>query len=136
MRDGGDGQALPRAARITASDELRALLGRGKRRKTRHLDVFVSGSPVAHSRLGVVVAKPRQKPPAKGKRIPAAAVRRNRLKRRLREVGRTGLLPTLNQAGCFADVLIRARQEAYDATFAALRAEVEGLAEWICSSER
>ena len=45
---------------------------------------------------------------------------RNRLKRRLRELVRTTLLP----AAPPADVLLRARREAYDATFDMLAADV------------
>jgi ribonuclease P protein component len=49
-----------------------------------------------------------------------AAVERNKLKRRLRELVRTVMLPHLHAV----DVLIRARREAYAADFAALRADV------------
>lgn len=48
------------------------------------------------------------------------AVARNRLKRRLRELVRTTLLPSAPPA----DVVIRARREAYAATFGALSADV------------
>ena len=98
---GGGRQRLPRPARITASDEIRALFRRGKRNRTRHLDVFVSASPVSHSRLGVVVPKHRH-----------AIVLRNRLKRRLKEIGRTELLPRLAEGGRALDVMLRARPEA------------------------
>ena len=114
---------LPRIARITAAGEIRALFRRGKRKRTRHLDVFVSSSPVAYSRLGLVVPKHRQ-----------TAVRRNRLKRRLREIGRRELLPRLSDEGRQYDVMIRARAEAYQATYEALRSEVARLADELCSS--
>ena len=113
---------LPRTARITASGEIRALFRRGKRKRTRHLDVFVSSSPVPYSRLGLVVPKHRR-----------TAVLRNRLKRRLREAGRRELLPTLARAGVARDVMLRARPEAYDASFEDLRAEVAAVAEELCS---
>lgn len=116
------GFGLPRAARITASAEIRALFRRGKRRRTRHLDVFVSASPVAHPRLGLVVPKHRRR-----------IVERNRLKRRLRELARTLLLPALRAHGGALDVMLRARPEAYTAPFAALRDEVAELAEALCS---
>lgn len=116
------GYRLPREARITGSEEIRALFRRGKRRKTRHLDVFVSPSPVGFSRLGVVVPKHRQK-----------VVKRNRLKRRLREIGRTVLLPRLNTEGAGLDLLIRARREAYGARFEELRDELYHLVEGLCS---
>lgn len=114
---------LPRAARITASGEIRALFRRGKRKRTRHLDVFISASPVARSRLGLVVPKHRQN-----------SVLRNRLKRRLREAGRRELLPRLADAALTVDVMFRARPEAYGASYEELRAEVARVAEEICSS--
>ncbi|MQA90214.1 MAG: hypothetical protein GEU90_08265 [Gemmatimonas sp.] len=132
---GGD-RTLPRVARITTTQEIRNLFRRGKRRKTRHLDVFVSASPVAHSRLGLVVAKPRAKQTARAGRIPGPAVRRNRLKRRLREIGRTEILPRLAVRGCSADVLIRARSEAYEASYRDLLQELIDLEDWVCSSVR
>ena len=122
---GRGGQRFPRDSRITASEEIRTLFRRGKRKKTRHLDVFVSPSPVGRSRLGLVV--PRHKRPV---------VERNRLKRRLRELGRIRILPALRNAGATLDVMIRTRPEAYGATFEALREEVERLTEELCSSER
>lgn len=119
------GFGLPRGARITAPAEIQALQRRGKRRKTRHLDVLVSPSPVARSRLGVVVPKHRHR-----------IVERNRVKRRLREIGRTGVLPALRGAGLALDVLLRARPEAYDASYTELRGEVLALVEEWCSRGR
>jgi ribonuclease P protein component len=52
----------------------------------------------------------------------STAVARNRLRRRLREIWRRELQPT--QPGW--DLLIRARREAYQASFATLRAELLG----------
>lgn len=66
-------------------------------------------SPLAHPRVGVIV--PRYK---------HSAVDRNRLKRRLRELARLALLPGIPSL----DLVIRARPEAYDASFATLRAEL------------
>lgn len=129
-------QALPRAARIAASDDIRRLFRRGKRKKTQHLDVFCSTSPVSRSRIGLVIPKPRQKTSSTGKRVRGAAVQRNRLKRRLREIARAELLPPLDRDGCFADVLIRARPEAYGADFAQLREEMLSLGDWLCSEVR
>ena len=130
------GNNFPRGARITNSDEIRALFRRGKRRKTSHFDVFVSTSPAARSRVGLVVAKPKQSTSPAGKRVRGAAVRRNRLKRRLREIARTKLLPDLRKAGVEVDILIRARPEAYEADFATIVGELLELEEWICSSGR
>ena len=119
---GREGFGLPRQARITASAEIRELFRRGKRRKTRHLDAFVSPSPSAFPRLGVVVPKHKR-----------TIVERNRLKRRLRELGRTVLLPALGNSGRALDVLVRARPEAYTADVGALRAELTALTEELCS---
>lgn len=87
--------------------------------------MFVSPSPAAFPRLGVVVPKHRQK-----------VVSRNRLKRRLREIGRTLVLPGLRAAGAPLDVLIRARPEAYAASFAELREGLAQVMEELCSRAR
>jgi ribonuclease P protein component len=75
-----------------------------------HLDVRAIASPLGHPRVGVVVP-----------RYSRSAVDRNRLKRRLRELVRTRLLPTAPSA----DVVLRARPEAYSASFDALVVDVE-----------
>lgn len=123
----GEGEpfGFPRSARITGPDEIRALFRRGKRRKTRHLDVFLSSSPVARARLGLVVPKHKRN-----------AVQRNQLKRRLRELGRTVLLPALREHDLALDVMLRTRPEAYAAGWEALRDEVTRLTEELCSSAR
>jgi ribonuclease P protein component len=89
------------------------------------LDVLFLPSPVGVSRLGVVVGKHRQ-----------TAVLRNRLKRRLREIGRVELLPRLAGGGTAIDLLIRARPEAYGASFGELRQEAVGAVEEILRRER
>ncbi len=64
------------------------------------------------------------------------AVERNHLKRTLREILRQLVLPGLETGGVVSDVLVRARREAYDASYEALRAE---LGEWLkkrCSPGR
>lgn len=62
-----------------------------------------------------------------------SAVARNRLKRRLRELARTCLLPS----DLRADVVIRVRPEAYTATFEALSTDIiralAQLADWCAS---
>lgn len=112
---------LPRGARVRRRSEIRALLRRGKRRRTVHLDVFVAASPALRVRLAVVVAK-------HGRKI----VERNRLKRRLREAARVALLPHCRDAGAALDILIRAKPSAYAATYAELRDEISGLADHLC----
>ena len=102
-----------RSQRITRGIEIRELFRRGKRSKTAHLDVFDSASPAPLPRLALVVPKHKQ-----------SAVARNRLKRRLREIARQELLPRLDAGGVARDVLLRARREAYAASFAELRQEL------------
>jgi ribonuclease P protein component len=60
-------------------------------------------------------------------------VARNLLKRRLREIGRRRLLPALRGAGVGLDVLVRARPQAYEADFADLREQLDGLTKRLCS---
>lgn len=75
----------------------------------------ILASPLAYYRIGIVVPKYRW-----------TAVRRNRLKRQLRELVRTRLIaPLRSTAGTRADVVIRARREAYEAPFAALGGEID-----------
>jgi len=106
-------ERLPRSRRITSSKEIRALITKGKRSKTAHLDVFDSTSLFSYPRVGVVVPKHRR-----------TIVERNKLKRRIREVLRKDVLPALRNMDVVADVLIRARREAYETTFEELRAEI------------
>ncbi len=115
-------QRLPRSSRIQRSREIRWLLRRGKRKGTANLDVFFAPAPSSRSRLGLIV--PRHRRPV---------VDRNRLKRRLREIGRTEVLPALRSAGRNLDVLIRARREAYGVGYSTLRAEIMVVAEVLCS---
>lgn len=62
-------------------------------------------------------------------------VDRNRLKRRLREVGRTEVLPRLRDAGLEMDVLVRARAGAYGVGFDRLKEELLSVTEELCSKE-
>jgi len=84
----------------------------GKRQRTGHLDLFTRPSPVGSSRLALIVP-----------RFTFTAVRRNRLRRRLREIGRRDVLPVLAEP---TDLAVRARQSAYAAPFATLRTELVG----------
>jgi ribonuclease P protein component len=65
--------------------------------------------------------------------VHGAAVQRNRLKRRLREIVRIEILPGLAAHGVCVDILVRARAEAYEASFTTLRDELLSLREWLCS---
>jgi ribonuclease P protein component len=89
------------------------VLRAGRRIRARLLDVKLLSSPLGHLRVGIVVPK-----------YGFTAVRRNTLKRRLRELARHHLLALSNSS----DMVIRARREAYAATFADLRTDVERLA--------
>ena len=80
-----------------------------------HLDVRFSASPLGVSQVGIVVPRHQH-----------SAVDRNRVKRRLRELVRTVLLPALRDER--VAVSIRSRREAYDADFAALRRDIETVA--------
>jgi ribonuclease P protein component len=119
------GRRLPRERRITRGSEIRELFKRGKRSRTRHLDVLDSDSPASFARVGVVVP-----------RYGHTAVRRNLLKRRLREALRQELVPRLDGAGAAWDVLVRARREAYDAGYGELATQLRRWAEdrWPASS--
>jgi ribonuclease P protein component len=122
---GREGTGFPREARITGSTEIRTLFRRGKRRKTRHLDVFVSPSPVARPRIGIVVPKHKHD-----------IVDRNLVKRRLRDAVRRFVLPLLRRRGAALDVMLRARPEAYGAPYAEMRDDLVALAEELCSRAR
>lgn len=101
--------AYPHARRVTRGAELDLLRREGKRVRTAHLDVRVAPGP-APSRVGIVVPKHKH-----------SAVARNRVKRRLRELARLRLLPLLPSGA----VWLRARPEAYRASFDQLGADVE-----------
>ena len=81
----------------------------GKRVRTEHLDLRAVASPLHHPRVGFIVPKHKQ-----------TSVARNRLKRRLREIVRTELLAALPAV----DLVVRARPEAYGASYDALVAEL------------
>lgn len=72
-------------------------------------------SPLAHLRIGIIVPKHKH-----------SVVERNRVKRRLRELARTELVPAMRRQTAY-DVAIRARAEAYRATFDALRDDMRAL---------
>jgi ribonuclease P protein component len=108
---------MPRERRIARGTEIRDMFKRGRRSRTQHLDVLDSESPASFGRVGVVVP-----------RYGNTAVRRNLVKRRLKEALRVHLLPVLDRHGIDRDVLVRARREAYGARYADLADELE---EWV-----
>ena len=116
-------EGLPRETRIRLGSEIRELLERGKRKRTKNVDVFFAASPASRSRLGLII-------PKHGHKI----VQRNLLKRRLREICRRRVLPGLDVAGVSYDVLIRAKRSAYETDFAGLESEVIKAVEDLCSA--
>jgi ribonuclease P protein component len=112
---------FPREARITRGVELQRIAREGKRIRTKHLEVRAAASPLAHvdhafvrCRIGLVVPRFRH-----------SAVSRNKVKRRLRELARTYLMPT----GISVDIVLRIRPEAYDASFENLAKEIQSTLE-------
>ena len=108
--------SFPREARITRGAELQRIVQEGKRIRTTFLEVRAAASPLARvagsssgMRIGLIV--PRYK---------HSAVARNQLKRRLRELARLAMLPS----GILADVVVRIRPDAYDASFARLAEDI------------
>ena len=106
-----DSFAFPRSHRLTRGADLQVVRREGKRIRTEHLEVRALASLLPHPRVGVIV--PRYK---------HSAVDRNRLKRRLREIIRTALLPALDAP---VEVVVRAMPQAYDAAFETLRSQLE-----------
>ena len=98
------------------------LLRRGRRMRYGPLEFFVGPAPGDQPRFGIIVPRYRRK-----------VVARNLVRRRLRELGRTHLLPRLRSATLGLDVLVRARPEAYEASFTDLQREVERLTDRLCS---
>jgi ribonuclease P protein component len=77
--------------------------------RLRHLDIAWRPNTKGHARIGIVVP-----------RFAHTAVARNRLRRRVREILRRGLLGSLPPV----DLVIRAKRTAYAARFPVLRAEL------------
>lgn len=107
---------FPRRLRLTSETDLEVVRRTGKRIQTEHLEARASASLLPHPRVGIVVPKHRRK-----------IVERNRVKRRLRELVRTRLLPDLNHR---IDLLIRAKPDAYKATFQDLAFDVVSIGRW------
>jgi ribonuclease P protein component len=83
--------------------------------QTERLDARASASLLLHPRVGVVVPKYKRD-----------IVDRNRIRRRLRELARTSMLPVIGRL----DVLIRAKPEAYSASFEQLSVDVDAITQW------
>ena len=111
-------QRLTRRQRITRGADLQSIAREGKRLRTAFLDVRVVISSRPQNRLGFVVPKHGH-----------SAVRRNGLKRTLRELARRILLMRLRatETGWSMDIVMRALPAAYTASFGALRVEFDSL---------
>lgn len=107
------GERFPRAARIRSTREIRATFREGDRHRSGPLELFARRSPAARPRVAFVV-------PRHGHTI----AERNRLQRRLREIARRDWLPTALERDQELDVVVRARVEAYGASFAELRSSL------------
>ena len=83
----------------------------GRRIRTTHLDIAWRSNAHARARAALIVP-----------RYQFTAVARNRVRRRLREILRRGLIASWPAV----DVVVRARRQAYDAAFGTLRAELQG----------
>jgi len=116
------GYGLPRRLRIGKRDEIRTLLNQGARRSTRNFVFHFTRTTSGFPRIGWIVPKHRH-----------TIVERNRLKRRIREIGRMEVLPTLRDCGRPSDVLVRARPGAYALSFEGIREEIRSTTEWLCS---
>ena len=112
---------FPRRSRLTSEADLEAVRRTGKRMQTECLEARASASLLLYSRVGIVVPKHRRK-----------IVDRNRVKRRLREIIRTGLLPELSGV----DLLIRVKPEAYDSSFEQLSGDVGAIGQWVLQIRR
>ena len=87
----------------------------GRRLRTEHLDVRAADSLLSHARVAVVVAK-------HGHTI----VERNLLRRRLRELVRMKVIPSIEGG---IDMVVRTQSSAYLATFDQLAREADEIAE-------
>ena len=112
---------FPRISRLTREADLEAVRRTGKRMQTERLEARASASLLLYPRVGIVVPKHRRR-----------IVDRNRVKRRLREIIRTGLLPELSSV----DLLIRAKPEAYGSSFEQLSGDVRAIGQWVMQITR
>jgi len=103
------------------SGEILQIAREGKRIRTAHCDVRVRASLPRPGRVGIVVPK-----------FGRTSVARNSVKRRLGELVRRELLQHLADT----DVLIRARPEAYRATFDELRDDIRVIVQRFAPPER
>lgn len=113
---------FPRHRRLRRGPDIRAVLRSGRRERGGPMEVVHAPGDGARSRFGTIV-------PLYG----GSAVRRNLMKRRLREIGRQEVLPRLDRAGLSLDFLVRIRPGAYSLSFEALRETLIRITERLCS---
>ncbi|MGI8547445.1 MAG: ribonuclease P protein component [Gemmatimonadaceae bacterium] len=108
-----------RAQKLARASDIEFVKRTGKRVKTGLLDVRVATSPSSCTsskdpcaRVGVIVPKYKR-----------SIVERNKLRRRLREIVRTRMLPVIPAR----DVFIRAMPQAYTSSFDVLVREIDGV---------
>jgi len=93
----------------------------GRRLRAEHIEVRATDSLLSHARVAVIVGK-------HGHTI----VERNRLRRRLREIVRTNLIPEITRM----DIVVRSFPSAYEASFAQLKIEVQRLTSELENKEK
>jgi ribonuclease P protein component len=108
-----DPGGFPRRRRLSRSADVILVRQKGKRIRTKFLEVRVLASPAALGRVGILVPKHKH-----------TIVDRNHLKRQLRELSRVELLPTVREL----DVLVRALPETYAQSFDVLRGDIRMIA--------
>lgn len=113
---------LPKTRRLSRGPDILAVLRRGKRSGTAHLDVYHSSSPASHLRIGWIVPK-----------VGHNSVERNLVKRRIKEILRQDVAPRLASHQLNLDVLVRAKRNTYGVAYGDLRAELMGWTDSICS---
>ena len=99
-----------RRYRLTRERELERVKQTGRRLRTEHLEIRAADSLLSYCRAAVIVPK-----------YSRTIVERNRLRRRLRELTRTVLIPTCSSI----DLVIRALPAAYTADFRSLAREID-----------
>ena len=111
------GEGFARSRRLARAADIRRCLAKGRRRRSAFLDLIWIDNALGHPRMGLIVP-----------RFQATAVARNRLRRRLKEVWRR----EVQEVQPAFDLLVRAKREAYSASYDALRAEILGWRDATC----
>ncbi|MYA33999.1 MAG: ribonuclease P protein component [Gemmatimonadales bacterium] len=117
-----EGCRRPRAARLRTAREIRQTIRAGRCRRGRIVDVFFAPTASGRSRIGVVT-------PRHGR----SAVARNLVRRRLTEIVRIHVLPTLEARQLELDVIVRAKPAAYTASYQRLRTTLMESLETVCA---